>query len=100
MYHIASAMLINNDGFNPKRRAGVLSILNLKYRRHELLSSEETDIYCQMFRLHKKIDEEDFVIISKREIDFYLPQVIKLHKKLKSMIIIRLTINKNIALNN
>ena len=85
LYYAASALLLSK-GIVTKRHAGLINQIHLHFIKTGILSVEEGALFKVLFDLRHEGDYEDFIDAEQADIEEYIPQVVALVEKLKSLI--------------
>ena len=85
LYYAASALLISK-GIPTKTHSGLLTQISLNLVRTGILSVDEGKLLKVMFGLRQEGDYEDFIEVTREDIEEYTPRVRELVEKLKGLI--------------
>jgi uncharacterized protein (UPF0332 family) len=85
LYYAASALLISK-GIPTKTHSGLLTQISLNLVKTGILSNEDGKLLKVMFELRHEGDYEDFIEVTREDIEEYTPCVRELVDKLKNLI--------------
>lgn len=85
LYYAASALLISK-GIPTKTHSGLLTQISLNLVKTGILTIEDGKLLKVMFELRHEGDYEDFIEVTREDIEEYTPCVCKLVDKLKNLI--------------
>jgi len=85
LYYASSALLISR-GIPTKTHSGLITQISLNLVRTGVLSVDDGKLLKVMFELRHEGDYEDFIEVTREDIEEYTPRVRELVEKLKSLI--------------
>lgn len=84
LYYAASATLVSH-GYVSHSHSGMLTMMHLHFVKSGLLTKDDGALLSRMFSLRQESDYEDFVEVSKRDIEELMPLVRILIEKIKRL---------------
>ncbi|MBR6446013.1 MAG: HEPN domain-containing protein [Prevotella sp.] len=85
LYYAASALLISK-GIPTKTHAGIMTQFHLHLVKTDIVSIDDGKLFRTMYNLRQESDYEDFIEVHAEDIDEFMPKVVDLVEKLKSLI--------------
>ncbi len=85
LYYMSSALLIHNEK-SAHTHSGLLTMIHLHYVKTGLLSYDDGKLLKTLFRMRQEGDYEDFVEISKDDVEHVMPQTRNLLDKIRGLI--------------